>query len=163
MGGRHEDTGSATLRAPTAHRLVSALASPVVGYLIARLLVRYVAPLPDVPTYAAVLTVALIVAVRAWRSRIELGMRSVRVRNTLATTTIDRRNVRHVTANGRLEWRRRDGRALRLPSEALAAPWWTLGTGRRRYAANRERLARWARAASAPRPSVDDRPDEAVA
>ena len=161
MGGRHEDTGATTLRAPVGHRLVSAVACPVVGYLIARLLVRFIPELPEVQTYAVALAVALLVAVRAWRSRIELRDRNVRVRNTLATTTIDRRHVQRVSAKGRVEWRRGGGRRTRLPSEALRGPWWALGTGRKRYVANRERLASWVR--TSPRAVVDEPPDAAVA
>jgi hypothetical protein len=67
------------------------------------------------------------------------------VHNTLATTTVDRRDVRRVSAGGRLEWRRGSGRPVRLPSEALRGAWWTLGTGRQAYAFNRERLESWAR------------------
>ena len=145
MGGRHEGTGGSLLRAPAAHRAVAGLACPVVGYFVARLLVRLVPSLPTALTYAVCLALALALGWRAWSARIELGTRSLRVHNTLATTTVDRRDVRRVSTSGRLEWRRGDGRPVRLPSEALRGAWWTLGTGRSAYAFNRERLESWAR------------------
>lgn len=145
MGGRHEGTGGSRLRAPAAHRAVSALACPVIGYFVARLLVRLVPALPELPTYAVCLLLALVLAWRAWTARIDLGTKSLRVHNTLVTTTIDRRDVRRVSSGGRLEWRRDSGRPVRLPSEALRGAWWTLGTGRSAYSFNRERLESWTR------------------
>lgn len=145
MHGRHESTGGSRLSAPTAHRAVAGLTSPVVGFFVARLLVRLVPSLPTAMTYAVCLAVGLTLGWRAWSARIDLGTRSLRVHNTLATTTVDRRDVRRVSAGGRLEWRRGVGRPVRLPSEALRGAWWTLGTGRTAYALNRERLESWAR------------------
>ena len=145
MGGRHEGTGGSRLRAPAAHRAVAGLTCPLVGYFVARLLVRLVPSLPPAMTYAVCLGVALALGWRAWSARIELGTRSLRVHNTLATTTVDRRDVLRVSSSGRLEWRRGSGRPVRLPSEALRGAWWTLGTGRSTYALNRERLESWAR------------------
>ncbi|GAA2488777.1 hypothetical protein [Terrabacter carboxydivorans] len=145
MRGRHESTGGSRLSAPATHRAVAALTCPVAGYFVARLLVRLVPSLPTAWTYAVCLAVALTLGWRAWSARIDLGTRSLRVHNTLATTTVDRRDVRRVSASGRLEWRRGGGRPVRLPSEALRGAWWTLGTGRTAYALNRERLESWAR------------------
>jgi len=145
MGGRHEGTGGSRLRAPAAHRVVAALACPVIGYFVARLLVRLVPALPATITYAVCLALALALGWRAWSARIDLGTKSLRVHNTLMTTTIDRRDVRRVSSSGRLEWRRGQGRPVRLPSEALRGAWWTLGTGRSAYAFNRQRLESWTR------------------
>jgi hypothetical protein len=146
MGGSHEGTGGSRLRAPAAHRAVAGLTCPLVGYFVARLLVRLVPSLPAAIPYAVCLAVALALGWRAWSARIELGTRSLRVHNTLATTTVDRRDVRRVSSSGRLEWRRStSGRPVRLPSEALRGAWWPLGTGRSAYALNRERLESWAR------------------
>ncbi len=145
MGGSQESTGDSRLRAPAAHRAVSALACPVVGYFVARLLVRLVPALPSAITYAVCLAVAVALGWRAWSARIELGTKSLRVHNTLATTTLDRREVRRVSSGGRLEWDRPGSRPVRLPSEALRGAWWTFGTGRTAYALNRERLESWTR------------------
>jgi len=148
MGGAHQGTGGARLRAPAAHRAVSALACPVIGYFVAQLLLHFFPAVPSMAAYA--LCVALTVALgwRAWSARIDLGTSSLRVHNTLASTTVDRRDVRRVSAGGRVEWGRGDDRPVRLPSEALRGPWWTLGTGRAAYALNRERVESWARLAS---------------
>ncbi|WP_256792574.1 hypothetical protein [Terrabacter sp. Ter38] len=148
MGGRHEGTGGSRLRAPAAHRAVAALACPVIGYFVARLLVRLVPSLPATIAYAVCVALALALGWRAWSARIDLGTKSLRVHNTLATTTIDRRHVRRVTSRGRLEWRRGQGRPVRLPSEALRGAWWTVGTGRSAYAFNRQRLESWIRLSS---------------
>jgi hypothetical protein len=148
MGGRHEGTGGSRLRAPTGHRAVAALASPAIGYFVARLLVRLVPSLPATMTYAVCLALALALAWRAWSARIDLGTKRLRVHNTLMTTTIDRRDVRRVSSSGRLEWRHGAGRPVRLPSEALRGGWWTLGTGRSAYAFNRQRLESWIRLSS---------------
>ncbi|GAA2745652.1 hypothetical protein GCM10009868_27930 [Terrabacter aerolatus] len=145
MRGRHESTGGSRLTAPAAHRAVAGLTCPVVGFFVARLLEHLVPSLPTVLTYAVCLAVALTLGWRAWSARIDLGARSLRVHNTLATTTVDRRDVRRVSSSGRLEWRRGGDRPVRLPSEALRGAWWTLGTGRTAYALNRERLESWAR------------------
>jgi hypothetical protein len=148
MGGRREGTGGSRLRAPAVHRAVAALACPVVGYFVARLLVRLAPSLPAPTTYAVCLALAFGLGWRAWSARIDLGRKSLRVHNTLATTTIDRRDVRRVSSSGRLEWRRGQGRPVRLPSEALRGPWWTFGTGRAAYAFNRQRLESWTRLSS---------------
>jgi len=148
MGGSQESTGESRLRAPAVHRAVSALACPVVGYFVARLLVRLAPSLPPAITYAVCLAVAVALGWRAWSARIELGTKSLRVHNTLATTTVDRREVRRVSSAGRLEWNRPGSRPVRLPSEALRGAWWTFGTGRTAYALNRERLESWARLTS---------------
>ena len=105
MGGRQEGTGDSRLRAPAAHRAVAALACPVVGYFVARLLVRLVPSLPAPITYAVCLALAVALGWRAWSARIDLGTKSLRVHNTLVTTTVDRRDVRRVSSSGRLEWR----------------------------------------------------------
>jgi len=161
MGGRHESTGLSRLRAPAAHRLVAALACPVVGYFVARLLLRFVPALPDAPTYAACLAVALVLAVRAWTARVDLGTKTLKVHNTLVTRTLERQHVKRVADNGRIEWLAGERRAMRLPSEALHGPWWTLGTGRGRYAANRARLESWQR--TSPRIDVEAPPAEPAA
>jgi hypothetical protein len=148
MGGRHEGTGGTRLRAPVAHRAVAALACPVIGYFVARLLVRLLPSLPATMTYAVCVALALTLGWRAWAARIDLGTRRLRVHNTLMTTTIDRRDVRRVSSSGRLEWRRGEDRPVRLPSEALRGAWWTLGTGRSAYAFNRQRLESWTRLSS---------------
>jgi hypothetical protein len=145
MGGRHEGTGDSRLRAPAGHRALSALASPVIGYFVARLLVRVLPALPATPTYAVCLALAVALGWRAWSARIELGTTSLRVHNTLVTTTIDRRHVHRVSTSGRVEWRSDDGRPVRLPAEALRGAWWTFGTGRTAYTFNRDRLESWAR------------------
>ncbi|MBC9821596.1 hypothetical protein [Terrabacter sp. MAHUQ-38] len=153
MRGTHEGTGRSRLRAPAGHRAVSALACPVIGYFVARLLVRLVPALPAGITYAVCLALALALGWRAWSARVDLGTSSLRVHNTLATTTIERRDVRRVSSSGRVEWRRGNGRPVRLPSEALRGGWWTLGTGKAAYAFNRERLESWTRLA--PRHDLD--------
>ena len=165
MGPRHEDTGGSTLRAPTAHRAVAALACPVIAYFVARLLVRFVPAVPEPAAYGACLAVGLLLAVRAWRARVELGPDALRVHNMLSTTTVGRDLVRRVSSTGRVEFRRGSERLTRLPCEALQGPWWSFGSGGRRYVANRERLSSWTRTTS--RVARDDDADgpagEAVA
>ena len=148
MGPRHEDTGGSTLRAPTAHRAVSALACPVIAYFVARLLVRFVPAVPEVAAYVGCLALGLLLAVRAWRARVELGPDAMRVHNMLSSTTVERRVVRRVSSSGRVEFRRGSERLTRLPCEALQGPWWSFGSGGRRYVANRERLSSWTRTTS---------------
>jgi hypothetical protein len=133
------------LRAPAFHRAIAALACPVVGYFVARLLVRFVPALPSRVTYAVCLGVALLLAVRAWSARIDLGTKTLKLRNTLVTRTIERQDIKRVSDRGRIEWLAGQRRPVRLPSEALHGPWWTFGTGRHAYALNRERLASWQR------------------
>ena len=145
MGGRHESTGRSRLRAPAGHRAIAALACPVVGYFVARLLLRFVPALPATVTYAVCLAVALVLGWRAWSARIDLGTKTLKLHNTLLTRTIERQDVKRVSDKGRIEWLAGERRAVRLPSEALHGPWWTLGTGRESYALNRERLASWQR------------------
>jgi hypothetical protein len=163
MGGRHEDTGGSTLRAPTAHRVVTALACPVIAYFVARLLVRFVPAVPEVAAYVACLALGLFLAVRAWRARVELGPDALRVHNMLSSTSVERGIVRRVSSTGRIEFRRGSERLTRLPCEALQGPWWSFGSGGRRYVANRERLSSWTRVSSRARREDDDHPDEAVA
>ena len=153
MGGRHESTARSRLRAPAVHRAIAALACPVVGYFVARLLLRFVPALPDVATYAGCLAVALVLAVRAWSARIDLGTKTLKMHNTLVTRTLERQDVKRVSDSGRIEWLAGERRAVRLPSEALHGPWWTFRTGRDRYALNRERLASWQR--TSPRVDVE--------
>ena len=153
MGGTHGGTGRSRLRAPTGHRALSALACPVIGYFVARLVVRLLPTVPAAPVYAVCVALGVAVGWRAWSARIELGTESLRLHNTLMTTTIDRRHVRRVSSSGRIEWRAGEGRPVRLPSEALRGGWWTLGTGRTAYASNRERLESWSRLSR--RPDLD--------
>jgi hypothetical protein len=145
MAGRHESGADDTLRAPAAHRAIAALANPVVAYLVGRLVLRLVPALPALPTYAVCLLVGVAVGWRAWTARIDLGTRSMLVHNTLATTRVERRNVKRIAESGRVEWRPGTERAMRLPAEALHGPWWTLGTGRTAYALNREKARSWLR------------------
>ena len=145
MAGRHEGGAVDTLRAPTAHRAVAALANPVVAYFVARLLVRLVPALPTLLTYAVCVVVGAVVGWRAWTARVDLGTGSMLVHNTLATTRVERRGVKRIAESGRVEWRPGTERAMRLPAEALHGPWWTLGTSRTAYALNRERARSWLR------------------
>jgi hypothetical protein len=162
MGGSHEDTGGSTLQAPTWHRVVTALACPVIGYFVARLLERYLPAVPAPAALAVCLTSALVLAVRAWRARVDLRRDELRVHNMLSSTTVERRLVRRVSSTGRVEFRRGSERLTRLPCEALQGPWWAFGSGGRRYVANRERLSSWARTSS--RVVRDEQgPGEAVA
>ncbi|MEO7751775.1 MAG: hypothetical protein ABIS35_00025 [Terracoccus sp.] len=141
-----------TVRAPTAHRAISAVTAPLLGLLIARLLLRFT-PAPTLLTYAVCLAIGLLLAVRAWRVRVDGSGGSdasgggLRVHNLLASTTVPAGTVRRVSDLGRVEWRRGDHRALRLPSEALRGPWWTFGSGADTYARNREQVRSWLRAA----------------
>lgn len=140
---RHADR---TLRAPAGHRAIAALASPVVGYFVARL-VLVLSTLPELPVYTACLTLATLLGLRTWTARIHLGDTSMRVHNSLVTVTIPRDSVRRVTETGRVEWyqRRRNQRPSRSLAESLRAPWWTLGIARTTYARNQEEVRSWVR------------------
>ncbi|GAA6524666.1 hypothetical protein [Intrasporangium sp. DVR] len=142
-----------TLRAPAVHRAVAALASPVIGYFVARLLLELLT-LPERPVYAVCLVVAVLLGYRAWAARIELEDESMRIHNTLVSSTIGRSDVRRVPESGRIEWHHGRTRPTRSPAESLRAPWWTLGTASRTYARNREELRSWVR--TAPRAQPDD-------
>ncbi|ADU48898.1 hypothetical protein Intca_2391 [Intrasporangium calvum DSM 43043] len=146
-----------TLRAPSPHRAVAALASPVIGYFVARLLLELFV-LPELPVYVACLAVAVVLGYRAWTARIDLRDDSLRVHNTLVSTTVAREHVRRVAENGRIEWQAGRSRATRSPAETLRAPWWTVRTGASTYARNREELRSWVRTASRRHPD-----DEAAA
>ena len=76
--------------------------------------------------------------------------------NLLASTTVPAGAVRRVSELGRVEWRRGDHRALRLPSEALRGPWWTFGSGADTYALNREQVRNWLRAGRADGDGTDE-------
>ena len=129
--------GPRTLRAPAGHRVVAALASPVVGYFVARLVLE-LASLPEVPVYAVCLTVAAALAYRAWTARIDLRDNdAMRVHNTLVSQSISRHDVHRVTDRGRIEWRRGRDRPMRSLSETLRSPWWAFGTAATTYARNR--------------------------
>jgi hypothetical protein len=140
------DVAVRTVRAPAAHRAAAAVASPVVGYFVARLLV-HTTPLPRAVAYGACLALALYVAHRAWRARIELSPERAHVHNTLATTRVHRHDIRRIRDDGRIEWHAGATRATRLPSEALRCPWWTFGQGASAYLLNREQLRSWHRVA----------------
>lgn len=143
MGPAHR-----TLRAPAGHRAVAALASPVVGYFVARLLL-VLAAWPEAPVYAVSLAVAALLGYRTWTARIDLRDRAMRVHNTLVSLTIPLDSVRRVTETGRVEWHPRRGnqRPTRSLAETLRSPWWTLGTARTTYARNQEEVRSWVRAA----------------
>ena len=136
-----------TVRAPAAHRAISTTASPLLGFLIARLVLHFT-PAPAALTYAVCLALGLLLAVRAWRVRLDRSDAGLRVHNTLASTTVPPGAVRRVTDQGRVEWRRGDHRALRLPAEALHGPWWTFGSAADTYALNREQVRSWLRASA---------------
>ena len=130
------------LRAPTALRAVTALASPVLAYFVARLILRYTA-VPDAVAYAVCLAVGVGLGWRAWSARVVLDEHAAHVHNALATKTVHRHDIRRVDDRGRIHWHSGAPRTVRLPVEALRRPWWTLGLGERRYAANRERVREW--------------------
>jgi hypothetical protein len=139
--------GPRTLRAPAGHRVVAALASPVVGYFVARLVLELV-NLPEGVVYAVCLTVAAVLGYRAWTARIDLrNNEAMRVHNTLVSQSISRDNVHRITERGRIEWRRRGDRPTRSLSETLRPPWWAFGTAATTYARNREELRSWVRTA----------------
>lgn len=130
------------LRAPAALRAVTALANPVIGYFVARLLLRFTA-VPDAIAYAACVATGLWLAWRAWSVRVVLDDQAAHVHNAIATKTVHRHDIRRVDDRGRIHWHSGAPRTVRLPAEALRRPWWTLGLGERRYAANRERVRQW--------------------
>ena len=132
------------LRAPAAHRAVAAVASPVIGYFVARLLVQYTA-LPELATYAVCVALGAWLGWRAWSARVVLEPHRARVYNALATKTVHRHDIRRVDDRGRIEWHSGAPRPVRLPAEALRRPWWTLGHGESRYAGNRDEVREWLR------------------
>lgn len=134
------------VRAPAVHRAAAALGSVLVGYFVARLLVRVTA-LPAEVAYGVCLALALYVAYRAWQARIDLTPDGVRVYNTLATTKMHRHDIRRVREDGSIEWHQGAARATRLPAEALRCPWWAFGQGAPSYRLNRELLRSWHRVA----------------
>ena len=90
------------------------------------------------------LAVAVALGWRAWSARIELGTKSLRVHNTLATTTVDRREVRRVSSAAA------SSGAAGVTSGAAAVGGAARGVvdlrdGRTAYALNRERLESWTR------------------
>lgn len=132
----------ARLRAPAAHRAVAGLISPVIGYYVARLVLR-LTPLPDAPVYAVCLALGVWLGWRAWSARVELGPHRARVYNALASKSVHRHDIRRVDDRGRIEWHTGALRTVRLPAEALRGPWWAFGQGRSRYGANREQVRQW--------------------
>ncbi|MDN5790809.1 MAG: hypothetical protein L0H25_08075 [Micrococcales bacterium] len=133
------------VRAPAVHRAVAGLASPVIGYFVARLILHWTT-LPAPVTYAVCLATSLALAWRAWSARVVLGEDDLTIVNTLASTSIARAQVRRITDAGRIEPRSDNGRpASRLLVEALRPPWWTLRTGRHQYSLNREQIRSWLR------------------
>ncbi|EWT02256.1 hypothetical protein N865_06600 [Intrasporangium oryzae NRRL B-24470] len=143
-----------TVRAPSAHRAIAAIANPVLGYFVARLLLR-LTTLPATITYAVCLGVALVLAFRAWSARVELVADRLRVRNTIASTRVPVTSVRRVADSGRVEWLTPQRRKMRLPAESLHAPWWTFGIGSGHYAFNRETVRSWLRAAAPGRTTAE--------
>jgi hypothetical protein len=137
--------GPRTLRAPVGHRVVAAVASPLVGYFVARLILELV-NLPELPVYAVCLAVAAALGYRAWTARIDLSSDdAMRVHNTLVSQSISPDSVHRVTDSGRIEWRRGRDRPTRSLSETLRPPWWAFGTAATTYARNREELRSWVR------------------
>lgn len=133
------------LRAPALHRATAALACPVVGYFVARLLLRFTG-LPRSVTYAVCLVVGLSIGYRAWVSRVELRPDSLRVHNSLGTSTLTREKVHRVSDRGRVETRdSASRRPAHLPADALHDPWWAFGRGRVTYCVNREQVRSWTR------------------
>lgn len=130
------------LRAPAAHRAVAAVASPVIGYFVARLVLRLVS-LPETITYAVCLALGAWLGWRAWSARLDLDQHRARVHNALATKTVHRHDIRRVDDRGRIVWHSGAPRPVRLPAEALHRPWWALGLGEARYASNREQVRHW--------------------
>lgn len=133
------------LRAPVLHRAAAAIASPVVAYFVARLLLRLTG-LPSGATYAVCLAVGVLIGYRAVSTRVELAPDVIRVHNSLATSTISRATVRRVSDRGRIESRdARSPRSTHLPADALHQPWWAFGNGNATYAVNREQVRSWIR------------------
>ncbi len=137
---------ASVVRAPVVHRAVAAVASVVVGYFVARLVIRLTPLAPEI-AYGVCLALALYVAFRAWRARIDLTPETARVHNTLASARVHRHDIRRVRDDGRIEWHQGAARATRLPSEALRCPWWAFGQGSHSYQLNRERMRSWHRVA----------------
>lgn len=140
---RHADR---TLRGPAAHRVVAAVASPVIGYFVARLVLR-LADLPPAAVYGLCVAVGVLLGYRAWSARVELTDDTIRVHNTLLTQSVARTDIRRVNEVGAIEWHASAGRSTRAPVEVLHRPWWALGSGERTYRTNREELRSWLRAA----------------
>lgn len=131
------------LRAPAAHRAIAAVASPVLAFFVARLVLRYT-PLPTTATYAVFLIIGLVLAWRAWSARVELTPDAVRLVNTLATTSVPRAEVRHVSEGGQVESGAAGSRrTTQLPADALHQPWWAFGHGRESYVRHREQVRAW--------------------
>lgn len=135
-----------TLRAPAAHRAVAAVLSPVIGYFVARLLLR-LTDLPAAAVYGVCLVVAAFLGYRAWAARLELHDDTLRVHNTLLSQSVARADIRRVNEAGAIEWHASTGRSTRAPAEVLHRPWWTLGSGEATYRTNREEVRSWLRAA----------------
>ncbi len=138
------DVAVRTVRAPAAHRAAAAVASPVIGYFVARL-VLHATPIPPSIVYGVCLATALYLAYRAWHARIELRPESARVHNTIASTQMHRHDIRRIRDDGRTEWHAGPTRSTRLPSESLRCPWWAFGQGAAAYGLNREHLRSWHR------------------
>lgn len=134
------------VKAPLVHRIVTALVWPVAAYFVARLVIR-VTPVPDLVAYAVCVGAGVVLGYRAFVSRVELQGDAIVVHNTLATATVERRDIKRINETGRIEWHRDSPRAIRLPAEALHNPRWTLGTGAATYEGNRERVRDWLRSA----------------
>lgn len=130
------------LRAPAALRAVTALADPVIAYFVARLLLRFTS-VPEVAAYAVCLAFGAWLGWRAWSARVVLDEQAAHVHNALATKTVHRHDISRVDDRGRIHWHSGAPRTVRLPAEALRRPWWTLGLGERRYAANRDQVRQW--------------------
>ncbi|WP_347353612.1 hypothetical protein [Intrasporangium sp.] len=140
------DLDTAVVRAPAAHRAVAAATNIVVGYFVARLVLRLTPLSPEV-TYGGCLALATLLAFRAWQSRIELTSAAAKVHNLLASTTVRRADLHRVREDGRIEWHAGAARPARLSAEALRCPWWAFGHVTHDYALNRERVRRWHRVA----------------
>lgn len=143
---RAMNPATSVVRAPAAHRALAAASSVVVGYFVARLFLRLTPVAPEI-AYGVCLAVAVYLAFRAWRARIDLTPETARVHNTLASARVHRHDIRRVRDDGSIEWHQGAARATRLPAEALRCPWWTFGHGSYDYELNRERLRSWHRVA----------------
>ena len=133
------------LRAPVAHRVAAAMACPVVAYFVARLLLRLTG-LPPWGTYGVCLALGVLIGYRALSARVELRPATIRVLNSLASSTSSRETVRRVSDSGRIESRDVGSRrTTHLPADALHQPWWAFGNGRATYSVNREQVRGWLR------------------
>ncbi len=142
-------TAPTALRPPAAHRIVTALMAPVLGFLVARLLLRLVGGMPSWLAYGVCALLAVVVAYRAWTTRIELRGDTVAVVNTLLTTRVPLAEVTRVNDRGRIEVTAASSpRATHLPAEALHQPWWAFGHGAEVYTLNREQVRGWRRRAT---------------